>query len=58
VVFLTEITSNTATVFSSRYVTIGQMALAGVWLNLLGCVPVTALVVWFMPMVWGIEVRP
>lgn len=45
-----------AIVFSSRYVTIGQMALAGVWLNLIGCVLITALVVWFMPVVWDIDV--
>jgi solute carrier family 13 (sodium-dependent dicarboxylate transporter), member 2/3/5 len=45
-----------AIVFSSRYVTIRQMAMAGVWLNILGCVLITALVVWFMPVVWGIDI--
>ncbi len=46
-----------AIVFSSRYVTIGQMAAAGVWLNILGSLLITALVVWFMPVAWGIDIN-
>jgi sodium-dependent dicarboxylate transporter 2/3/5 len=44
-----------AIVFSSRYVTILQMAKAGLWLNLLGVVLITAFVCFVLPRVWGIE---
>jgi len=44
-----------AIVFSSRYVTIVQMAKAGFWLNLLGVVLITAFVYFVLPRVWGID---
>jgi sodium-dependent dicarboxylate transporter 2/3/5 len=44
-----------AIVFSSRYVTIPQMAKAGVWLNLIGAVLITGFVYFLLPRVWGIE---
>jgi len=44
-----------AIVFSSRYVTIAQMAGAGVWLNLLGVLVICAFVYWLLPLVWGIS---
>jgi sodium-dependent dicarboxylate transporter 2/3/5 len=43
-----------AIVYGSRYVTIMQMARAGIWLNLLGAVLITAFVYWVLPRVWGI----
>ncbi len=45
-----------AIVFGSRYVTIGQMAKAGLLLNLVGSVLITALVVWLMPLAWNIDI--
>lgn len=44
-----------AIVFSSRYVTIQQMAKAGFWLNLIGIVLITACVWFLLPRVWGID---
>jgi sodium-dependent dicarboxylate transporter 2/3/5 len=44
-----------AIVFSSRYVTIPQMAKAGVWLNLIGVVLITGFVYFLLPRVWEIE---
>ncbi|HUT40107.1 MAG TPA: SLC13 family permease [Gammaproteobacteria bacterium] len=44
-----------AIVFSSRYVTILQMAKAGFWLNLLGVILITAFVYFVLPRVWGID---
>ena len=44
-----------AIVYGSRYVTIMQMAKAGVWLNLIGAVLITAFVYYLLPRVWGIE---
>ncbi len=44
-----------AIVFSSRYVTITQMARAGVWLNLIGVVLISAFVYYLLPLVWGID---
>jgi sodium-dependent dicarboxylate transporter 2/3/5 len=44
-----------AIVFSSRYVTIIQMAKAGLWLNLIGAVLITVFVYFLLPVVWGIE---
>lgn len=42
-----------AIVFSSRMVTIGQMAGAGIWLNILGLVLISAYVVFIVPVVFG-----
>jgi sodium-dependent dicarboxylate transporter 2/3/5 len=44
-----------AIVFSSRYVSMLQMARAGLWLNLLGVVLITAFVCLVLPRVWGID---
>lgn len=44
-----------AIVYGSRYVTIMQMAKAGIWLNLIGAVLITAFVYYLLPRVWGIE---
>ncbi len=44
-----------AIVFSSRYVTITQMAGAGLWLNLLGVLVITGCVYVLLPLVWGIS---
>ncbi len=46
-----------AIVFSSRYVTIPQMMKAGVWLNLLGAVLITAFVMFLLPIAWGIDIN-
>ena len=44
-----------AIVYGSRYVTIMQMAKAGVWLNLAGAVLITAFVYLLLPLAWGIR---
>jgi sodium-dependent dicarboxylate transporter 2/3/5 len=44
-----------AIVFSSRYVTIPQMVRAGIWLNLVGALLITAFVYFVLPLVWGIS---
>ncbi len=44
-----------AIVFSSRYVSIIQMAKAGVWLNLIGVVLISGFVYFLLPRIWGIE---
>ncbi len=41
-----------AIVFSSRQVTIPQMARAGFWLNLIGTLLITLFVLWLLPLVW------
>ena len=44
-----------AVVFGSGCVTIPQMARAGLWLNLIGTVLITVLIVWLLPLLWGID---
>ena len=44
-----------AVVFGSGCVTIRQMAWAGLWLNILGTLIITAFVVWVMPTLWGVD---
>lgn len=44
-----------AIVYGSRYVTIMQMAKAGIWLNLAGAVLITAFVYLLLPLAWGIQ---
>ena len=44
-----------AIVFSSRYVTISQMFRAGIWLNLIGALLITAFVYFLLPRVWAIR---
>ena len=44
-----------AIVFSSRCVSIPQMAKAGFWMKLVACLLITAFVVGVLPGLWGIE---
>ena len=44
-----------AIAFSSRYFTIAQMSRAGIWLNLFGVVLITLFVIFYMPLVWNIQ---
>jgi len=46
-----------AIVFSSRYVTIPQMARAGLWLNLVAMVLITLFVFLVLPLVWGLDLK-
>lgn len=46
-----------AVVFGSGCVTIKQMAAAGFWLNILGAVLITISVVYFLPVIWGIDLN-
>jgi sodium-dependent dicarboxylate transporter 2/3/5 len=45
-----------AVVFGSGYISIPQMARAGVWLNLIAVVVITLFVAYLMPVVWGIDI--
>lgn len=44
-----------AIVFASRQLTIAQMARAGLWLNIVGALLITALVYWLMPLMWDVD---
>lgn len=44
-----------AIVFGSRYLTIPQMAKAGLWMNLVGAVLLTLFVVLILPALWGLH---
>ncbi|AMK12780.1 SLC13 family permease [Pseudodesulfovibrio indicus] len=44
-----------AVVFGSGCVTIKQMAKAGVWLNIVGTILITAFVVYILPALWGVD---
>ena len=44
-----------AIVFSSRLVSIPQMARAGLWMNLIATVVIAAFVLLLLPLLWGIE---
>lgn len=46
-----------AVVFGSGCVTIKQMAAAGFWLNIFGAVLITVSVVYFLPVIWGIDLN-
>jgi sodium-dependent dicarboxylate transporter 2/3/5 len=46
-----------AIIFSSRYVTIRQMAKTGIWVNLAGIVLITILVMFFLPLIWDIKLN-
>jgi sodium-dependent dicarboxylate transporter 2/3/5 len=46
-----------AIVFSSRYVTIPQMVRAGIWMNLIGVVIITAFVYLVLPHVWQLHLE-
>jgi solute carrier family 13 (sodium-dependent dicarboxylate transporter), member 2/3/5 len=45
-----------AIVFSSRYVTIRQMAKTGIWVNLVGAVLITLFIMFYLPIVWDIDI--
>ena len=44
-----------AIIFSSRYVTIPQMAKAGFWLNIIAVALISLFVLFLLPMIWGID---
>lgn len=44
-----------AVIFGSGCVSIKQMAKAGIWLNIIGTILITAFVVYVLPIVWGID---
>ncbi len=46
-----------AIVFSSRKVTIPQMARAGIWLNLAGIIVITIFIMLLLPTIWGIDIH-
>ncbi len=46
-----------AIVFSSRQISIPQMATAGIWLNLVGIVVITVFVMLLLPVIWGINIH-
>tara|TARA_R110002072_G_scaffold136850_1_gene279439 strand:+ start:1547 stop:3058 length:1512 start_codon:yes stop_codon:yes gene_type:complete len=46
-----------AIVFSSRYVTIRQMARTGIWVNLVGAVLITLFVMLYLPVAWDIDIN-
>lgn len=45
-----------AIVFSSRYVSIPQMARTGIWINLMAIVLITLLVYAYLPLAWDIDI--
>lgn len=46
-----------AVVFGSGCISIKQMAKAGLWLNILGTILITAFVVYLLPAMWGIDLH-
>ncbi len=44
-----------AVVFGSGYLTIPQMAKAGVWLNIMGIILITLITYFWIPIAWGID---
>lgn len=46
-----------AIVFSSRYVTIRQMAKTGIWINLFGAVLITLFIMHYLSIIWGIDIN-
>lgn len=46
-----------AIVFSSRYVTIRQMARTGIWINLIGVVLISLFIMLYLPKIWGIDIN-
>jgi sodium-dependent dicarboxylate transporter 2/3/5 len=44
-----------AIVFGSRYVTIDQMMKAGIWLNIIGIILISAFILFLLPVVWDID---
>jgi sodium-dependent dicarboxylate transporter 2/3/5 len=46
-----------AIVFSSRYITIPQMARAGLWLNLAAVLVISIAVLYLLPWLWGVDLQ-
>lgn len=46
-----------AVVFGSGCISIKQMAKAGLWLNILGTILITAFVVYLLPVLWGVDLN-
>jgi sodium-dependent dicarboxylate transporter 2/3/5 len=46
-----------AIVFSSRYITIRQMAKTGIWLNLFGAIIITLFIMLYLPFIWDIDIK-
>lgn len=46
-----------AIVFSSRYISIQQMARTGIWLNLIATLLIGLLVYFYLPFIWDINIR-
>ncbi len=46
-----------AIVFSSRYVTIRQMAKTGIWINLVGAILITLFIMFYLPLIWDIDIK-
>lgn len=46
-----------AIVFSSRYVTIRQMAKTGIWINIVGAILITLFIMFYLPLVWDIDLK-
>ncbi len=46
-----------AIVFSSRYVTIRQMAKTGIWVNLVGAILITLFIMFYLPLIWDIDIK-
>ncbi len=44
-----------AVVFGSGCLTVPQMAKAGIWLNIIGSVIITAAVIYIVPLIWGVD---
>ncbi len=44
-----------AIVFSSRKITIPQMAKAGIWLNIVGCILITLFVIFYLPLIFNLD---
>lgn len=45
-----------AIIFSSRYVTIQQMAKTGIWLNFIGIILISLFITLILPRVWGVDI--
>ena len=46
-----------AVVFSTGYIRMKDMVMAGFWLNLLSILVITLWLYWFLPLIWGIDLQ-
>ena len=46
-----------AIAFSSHYFSIRQMAKTGIWLNLFGIIMISLFVMFYLPIIWGIDIH-